>query len=361
MIKQENPQVIFLQETKCDTIVLDKLANKFWSGSHNTAVDANGASGGIAIIWDSRAVELTNFHAHGNFLQATFHILGTNQCGLLTNVYFPQETHQKERILNSISALNQNRPLRLWIAGGYFNKITRMDERRGAGNLQIASRLDRFLLSDNANHLGGDFAASILPFTGSDHWPISLHWSRPGNNIRRPFHLEAFWLTHPDFHQFINTEWKNFHPPPGSKMFQFQQKLKHLKGKIKYWNRTTFGNILHKKANIEQDMKQLQQKIITQGRSDDLADQEKSLEKELMEKEKQEEMLWKKKSRIRWLKEGEKNTKFFHNTTIQRRMHNNITHIQNEQGAKLEKHEEIEAELLNHFKQVHKEPIADRS
>ena len=44
MIKQENPQVIFLQETKCDTIVLDKLSNKFWPGSHNTAVDANGAS-----------------------------------------------------------------------------------------------------------------------------------------------------------------------------------------------------------------------------------------------------------------------------------------------------------------------------
>eukprot|EP00253_Pinus_taeda_P020401 PITA_20401 len=108
-------------------------------------------------------------------------------------------------------------------------------------------------------------------------------------------------------------------------------------------------------------MRQLQQKIITQGRSNVLADQEKTLEKELMEKDKQEEMLWKQKSRIRWLKEGEKNTKFFHNTTIQRRMHNNITHIQNEQGAKLEKHEEIEAELLNHFKQVHKEPSIDRS
>eukprot|EP00253_Pinus_taeda_P033659 PITA_33659 len=144
-------------------------------------------------------------------------------------------------------------------------------------------------------------------------------------------------------------------------MFQFQQKLKHLKGKIKLWNRTVFDNIHHGKANIEQEMKQLQQKIITQGRSNDLADKEKTLEKELIEKEKQEEVLWKQKSRIRWLKEGEKNTRFFHNTTIQRRMHNNITHIQNEQGEKLEKHEEIEAELLNHFKKVHKEPSIHRT
>eukprot|EP00253_Pinus_taeda_P005441 PITA_05441 len=323
MLKQENPQVLFLQETKCDSKVLDRLANKFWPGSHNIVVDANGSSVGIAILWDSRAMEFTNFHAHRNFLQATFHILGTNQYGLLTNVYFPQETQRKEEIVNSISALNQNRPLPHWIAGGDFNMITSLDERRGA---------------------------SILPFTGSDHWPISLHWSRPRNNTRRPFRFESFWLTHLDFHKFISTEWKSFHSLPGSKMFRFQQKLKYLKVKIKHWNRTSFDNIFQGKANIEQDMKQLQRKIITLSRSDDLAEQEKTLELKLMQKEKQEETLWRKKSRIKWLKDGEKNTKFFHSTTIQRRMHNNITHIQNKQGTRVEKHEDIEAELLNYFK-----------
>lgn len=42
-------------------------------------------------------------------------------------------------------------------------------------------------------------------------------------------------------------------------------------------------------------------------------------------------------------------------------MNNNITHIQNEQGVEVEKHEEIVSELLNYFKQIHREPIADRS
>ena len=82
---------------------------------------------------------------------------------------------------------------------------------------------------------------------------------------------------------------------------------------------------------------------------------------QLAEKEKQEETLWRQKSRIRWLKDGEKNTKFFHSTTIQRRMHNNITHIQNEQSIRVEKHEEIETELLNYFKQVNREPNKDKS
>lgn len=71
-------------------------------------------------------------------------------------------------------------------------------------------------------------------------------------------------------------------------------------------------------------------------------------------------MLWKQKSRIRWLKEGERNTKLFHHTTIQRRMNNNIVHLQNPQGEEMEKHEDIEREITNHFKTVHQEPPKGR-
>jgi len=104
----------------------------------------------------------------------------------------------------------------------------------------------------------------------------------------------------------------------------------------------------------------LQQRIIIEGRLEELLEQEKSLETQISERAKQEETLWRQKSRIRWLKEGEKVTKFFHRSTIQCRMNNNITHIQNEQGVKVEKHEEIELELLNYFKQAHQEPQVDR-
>jgi len=58
--------------------------------------------------------------------------------------------------------------------------------------------------------------------------------------------------------------------------------------------------------------------------------------------------------------DGEKNTNFFHRTTIQHRMNNNIFHLQNAQGRRVESHEEIESEFLNYFKQVHKEPNTDR-
>jgi len=106
MIKQEKPQIVFLQETKCNSSALDRFAAKVWPVSFNDTVDADGAFGGLEIVWDSRAIKLDNIHASRNFLQATFHIIGTNIHGLSTNVYFPQEASLKVGILNTLSAIN---------------------------------------------------------------------------------------------------------------------------------------------------------------------------------------------------------------------------------------------------------------
>lgn len=84
------------------------------------------------------------------------------------------------------------------------------------------------------------------------------------------------------------------------------------------------------------------------------------MESQILERAKQEETLWRQKSRIKWLKDGERNTKKFHRTTIQRRMNNNISHIQNEQGERIENQTGIQSEFLDYFKQAHQEPNIDR-
>jgi hypothetical protein len=51
------------------------------------------------------------------------------------------------------------------------------------------------------------------------------------------------------------------------RMFKLYKKLKHIKYKLKEWNRDTFGNIKKKKDknNIEVKMKKLQETCISEG------------------------------------------------------------------------------------------------
>ena len=62
-----------------------------------------------------------------------------------------------------------------------------------------------------------------------------------------------------------------------------------------------------------------------------------------------EELTWKLKSRITWLKEGDMNMKFFHKTENAWRNANTIWHIKNENGDIVHIEEDIRNEAFNHF------------
>jgi len=108
-------------------------------------------------------------------------------------------------------------------------------------------------------------------------------------------------------------------------------------------------------------MEMIQQQIISHGQSPDLALQEQTLVDHILESQKQEKILWMKKSRVKWLKEGEHNTKFFHCSMIQRRHSNRITIRISEKGNKITSHSNIEQELTTLFQNILVEPLLDRS
>lgn len=62
-----------------------------------------------------------------------------------------------------------------------------------------------------------------------------------------------------------------------------------------------------------------------------------------------EELFWKQKIRITWLKEGDRNTKFFHASTKQRRARNHITKLKRSGGMWAENQEGIERTATNYF------------
>ena len=88
-------------------------------------------------------------------------------------------------------------------------------------------------------------------------------------------------------------------------------------------------------------------------------------EKDLMgcleAREKQEVLFWKQKARVKWLQEGERNTKFFHKSMIQNRNSSRIQRLKTRAGNIVETRREIEAELTQHFSEILREDGGDRS
>jgi len=93
-----------------------------------------------------------------------------------------------------------------------------------------------------------------------------------------------------------------------------------------------------------------------EGYSKDLKQTEKDFTTKLQQHEKQEEIYWKQKSRNKWLKEGDKNTKFFHQTTIHRRHFNKTASLRKDNGDRADNHEEMEGVLLEYFATLLSDP-----
>jgi len=89
--------------------------------------------------------------------------------------------------------------------------------------------------------------------------------------------------------------------------------------------------------------------------------EEEKLQEQLEERRKKEEILWKQKSRVQWLKEGEKNTKFFHRDMMHRHHINRITHLEDSQGNPVREHSKIKAELINYYQDLLTETKEDRT
>jgi len=118
----------------------------------------------------------------------------------------------------------------------------------------------------------------------------------------------------------------------GSKIYLLQKSLKHIKFILKEWNQKDFGNILEEKQSVEIKILELNKALINDGF--DKAKSEQADKCHLVWKNlcKQEEIFWRQKSRIQWLKEGERNTRFFHKSTMANRAHNRISMIKDEGG-----------------------------
>ena len=144
-------------------------------------------------------------------------------------------------------------------------------------------------------------------------------------------------------------------------MFLLHLRLKRIKRKLKEWNRNKFGNIFKAKGEVGNQLQEINQILITEGFTEEIKELANSIQQEWDNRCLQEEIFWRQKSRVKWIKEGERNTKFFHKSTIAHRTNNRISKLTDPQGTEKNTHEEMEDILVQHFQSIAEETIVDRS
>ncbi|GKB93241.1 reverse transcriptase [Tanacetum coccineum] len=149
-----------------------------------------------------------------------------------------------------------------------------------------------------------------------------------GGGKKRGFLFEHIWLRDSRLRGVIKDAWmsgvrEGLRSDPAALVHSCVKKLTE-------WNVTTFG---HVQRIIRAKVKRLE-KLQKQPRYDSHREQQ-DLQNEIKELYAREEIMWRQRSRIQWLKEGDKNTQFFHARATSRRKRNNLLKLRTEDGRYL--------------------------
>lgn len=211
---------------------------------------------------------------------------------------------------------------------------------------RVWKRLDRFLMTATFRDFFTDVRAELKNRATSDHSPVLLTADRSDLTAPKQFRFQNMWLSHPGFKDMVSNNWMQ--PVDGGGMRALGYKLKRLKQSLRIWNREVFGNIFDRVKNLENSVAEAECNF---------DENPSEANREILNKEqallllalRQEECFWKQKARIKWLREGDANTKFFHETVKDRHRRQRISSIKNTEGTLLTNQKDIQSEAVKFF------------
>ncbi|RVX10222.1 LINE-1 reverse transcriptase-like [Vitis vinifera] len=356
MIRSQRVDLFCLQETKiqpmAEGVVRSLGTGRFLEWG---ALDAHGSAGGVLICWDKRTLEMIEMEVGQFSISCRLRNMEDGFVWTFTGVYGPFSRVDREAFWEELGAIRGiwSDP---WCIGGDFNVVLSQRERSSQGrisgamrrfaqvvddlelldlplqggvfswsggrNNQAWARLDRFLVTQCWLDNFCGIVQCRLPRPTSDHFPIMLK----GGGLRRgpsPFRFENMWLKVDGFKDLLR-EWWQGTVVRGKASFRLASKLK-----VEFWDR------------------------VESERS--LSENETEMKKEAKETFKKwvllEETHWRQVSRELWLKEGDKNTGFFHRMANAHRRNNSLDRIKIN-GVWRAEEQEVREGIVQNFQQL---------
>ncbi|KAJ0702066.1 putative RNA-directed DNA polymerase [Helianthus annuus] len=391
LVREHGINFLAIQESKRSN-VSQGMMSKFWRGSRFgfESVDASGLSGGLICMWDDSFFQMEETIKNRNFLLIKGRMVGCNSAVNFLNIYAPQGTAAKKEVWDTLSPIITSTD-GLWVLGGDFNSVRSREEKRNCSfkntcasnfnsfifdaglfeydmrgaqftwrseNGNKLSKLDRFLVNTDFLNSWPEARVQALPRLWSDHCPIMLI-SKSVNFGARPFRVFNSWLGKEGFAEVVEEACGSFSLsgcPPDVFLIK---KLGFIRSRLRVWR----DKMLHKDNEVASKAVEdlaLMESILE---SRDLAEDEEWILAEsknvIEEIELAKVMDLKQRSRVKWAKEGDENSKFFHLMINSRKACNTI-HGLNVGGEWVTKPSLVKKEVFNFFRAKFVEDCEDR-
>ncbi|XP_057811408.1 uncharacterized protein LOC131025629 [Salvia miltiorrhiza] len=295
------------------------ICNSWW-GKYNFGFavrNSEGRSGGLVCVWNKEVFQVSSkWEINGVVIVNVKWIKEDIGCCLI-NVYAPAGAGEKAILWDLIKTIVEQNEDRSVCVMGDFNAVQKREERAGNGDsfgAAEARNFDRFICDSGLSEI----RSQGRKFT----------WYKPNGKCKkdwgpRPFRFLNVWMSHPEFEQKVKKVWTE-NRPTGWRCFVVSEKLKKLKTELKVWNNSIFGNIDERIKDLKAELLSLDQKDERNemGESENIRRNEIQANLTLQLKDKQ--RVLHQKAKVRWLKNGDLNTGFFHRAIRGRRKMNEI-------------------------------------
>ncbi|KAL8551509.1 hypothetical protein ACS0TY_000564 [Phlomoides rotata] len=343
--------------------------------------DRGGRRGGLILLWNSDAdAEITSYST--NHIDVIVHNSDGGGDWRFTGLYgWPEDQHKWKtwRLIDTL-AVGNTMP---WLCVGDFNEIlfhyekhgglprreSRMEDFRqclernelidlGSGgsmytwsNMQsgpgnIRERLDRGVANSSWMARFPKFRVKNLLRVLSDHSPLEIRWDSdevvPRRSRRRPFRFEEKWLQEPQCREVVRDAWASV---LDNSYLKVMSNIEGCGKSLKAWGSALFGDLANQ---IEETSKKLAAIQLRAPIPENLQ-LAKLEENKLAALLRKDELHWLQRSRISWMRDGDKNTKYSHRTASGRRSRNRILKITDGDGFVWEEAEEMERVFTEYF------------
>ncbi|KAL4379926.1 hypothetical protein GQ457_02G020200 [Hibiscus cannabinus] len=379
-LKKFNPCIVFLSETKKKQKYLERLRTKNrFSGSFY--VDPRGLAGGLALWW-TEDISVTILKDSVNFIDTLVAVKGEEPCQC-TFIYGPPNSTEKQQFWRDFHQIRRETTNK-WCVIGDVNIVADQSEKEGGNPVSIsqtkcfldfldvsgmielpikggrytwtnmrsnsgsiAERLDKVIMSNEWSMAFPKAIGILEAAVASDHNPIVVLLEGLKRRRKRDFKFETRWLLEEECSTNVKEAWAE--NTGGQCQSNLNRRLRNTRIKLQKWSGMKYGNSRRTVEEIKRQLLDLQKLPLTHQIKEEIY----ALKQELQKLWESEERHWHQRARVNWIKYGDRNTKFFHATTIQRYRQNAIVKIKDEADNWVEEEQKIFSIFQNHFRKLY--------